>query len=154
VQVSSEAGEKTHGFVVTDDPKGGVSILSSSGGAGALLADHSSEFDVPLSEFSATTAAALEKVLPDFARKANPIDLTGQIITTTPTTAADGRWKFNFNFGVGNLVPALLDRTVSVALPSGASRLDLLLEVLLQHLAERIARQLREKDDLLRLSPM
>jgi len=62
------------------DPKGGIAVLSSSGGAGALLADHSSEFGVPLSEFSPATAAELERMLPAFARKANPIDLTGQII--------------------------------------------------------------------------
>ena len=63
------------------DPKGGISVLSSSGGAGALLADHSSEFDIPLSEFSPTTAGALDRILPDMARKANPIDLTGQVIS-------------------------------------------------------------------------
>ena len=50
-------------------------------------------------------------------------DLTGQIITTTPTNAADGRWKFTISFGAGALAPPLLDRTISAALPSGASRL-------------------------------
>ena len=50
-------------------------------------------------------------------------DLTGQIITTTPTNAADGRWKFTLSFGAGVLAPPLLDRTISAALPSGASRL-------------------------------
>jgi acyl-CoA synthetase (NDP forming) len=62
------------------DPKGGIAVLSSSGGAGALIADHSSELNVPLSEFSSTTAAELEKILPELARKANPIDLTGQVM--------------------------------------------------------------------------
>ena len=57
----------------------GVSVLSSSGGAGALLADHSSEFGIPMAEFSPHTAASLETILPEFARKANPVDLTGQI---------------------------------------------------------------------------
>jgi acyl-CoA synthetase (NDP forming) len=66
---------------VTGDTKGGVSVLSSSGGAGALLADHSSEFGIALAEFSPQTAERLDQVLPDFARKANPIDLTGQINT-------------------------------------------------------------------------
>ena len=61
------------------DAKGGVSVLGSSGGAGALLADHSSEFGVPMAEFSADTAEKLEHILPEFARKANPVDLTGQI---------------------------------------------------------------------------
>jgi len=63
------------------DPKGGISVLSMSGGAGALLADHSSEFGIPMTEFSAATAERLRELLPAFARKANPIDLTGQINT-------------------------------------------------------------------------
>ncbi|CAH2894521.1 MAG: Acetyl-CoA synthetase (ADP-forming) alpha and beta chains, putative [uncultured Paraburkholderia sp.] len=64
---------------VSGDPKGGASVMSSSGGAGALLADHSSEYGIPMAEFSSNTATRLEEVLPEFARKANPIDLTGQI---------------------------------------------------------------------------
>lgn len=63
----------------TGDAKGGVSILSSSGGAGALLADHSSELGIPLSEFSPRTVETLTKNLPTFARKENPVDITGQI---------------------------------------------------------------------------
>lgn len=63
------------------DPLGGVAVMSSSGGAGALLADHSSERNIPLSQFSPATAARLDEILPDFARKANPIDLTGQVNT-------------------------------------------------------------------------
>ncbi len=67
---------------VSGDTKGGVAVLSSSGGAGALLADHSSEFGIPLAEFSADTAQKLEGILPEFARKANPVDLTGQIYSS------------------------------------------------------------------------
>lgn len=65
----------------TGDAQGGVSILSSSGGAAALLADHSSDSGVPLAHFSAATAQRLNDLLPEFARAANPIDLTGQINT-------------------------------------------------------------------------
>jgi acyl-CoA synthetase (NDP forming) len=61
------------------DANGGVSTLSSSGGAAALLADHSSELGIPLATFSDATAKRLDDLLPDFARKENPIDLTGQI---------------------------------------------------------------------------
>jgi acyl-CoA synthetase (NDP forming) len=61
------------------DALGGVSILSSSGGAAALLADHSSEQGVPMARFSPATAERLQALLPEFARKDNPIDLTGQI---------------------------------------------------------------------------
>jgi acetate---CoA ligase (ADP-forming) len=64
---------------VSDDPKGGVSIMSSSGGAGALLADHAEQFRIPMAEFGAATLERLDSILPDFGRKANPIDLTGQI---------------------------------------------------------------------------
>jgi acyl-CoA synthetase (NDP forming) len=67
---------------VSGDPKGGMSILSSSGGAAALLADHGSDRGIPLAELSAPTAETLDELLPHFARKQNPIDLTGQILTT------------------------------------------------------------------------
>jgi acyl-CoA synthetase (NDP forming) len=61
------------------DSKAGISVLSSSGGAGALLADHSSGFDIPMAEFSPETEEKLGHILPEFGRKANPVDLTGQI---------------------------------------------------------------------------
>ena len=64
---------------LSNDPKGGIAIMSSSGGAGALLADHSDERGLPMATFSAETEARLEKALPEFARKKNPVDLTGQI---------------------------------------------------------------------------
>lgn len=61
------------------DRQGGIAIISSSGGASALLADHAAELGLPLATFSDDTAAKLDRLLPDLARKANPIDLTGQI---------------------------------------------------------------------------
>lgn len=70
------------------DPAGGVAILGSSGGASALLADHSSDSGVPLARFGAATAERLDKLLPAFARKQNPIDLTGQI-NAVPTLFRD-----------------------------------------------------------------
>jgi acyl-CoA synthetase (NDP forming) len=66
---------------VSGDDLGGISIMSASGGAGALLADYSSEKTLPLTQFSPDTVTRLHEVLPEFARKANPIDLTGQINT-------------------------------------------------------------------------
>ncbi|AHG64169.1 acetate--CoA ligase family protein [Advenella mimigardefordensis] len=66
---------------ISGDAQGGISIMSASGGAGALLADYSSERAVPLAQFSTAAAERLDQVLPKFARKANPIDLTGQINT-------------------------------------------------------------------------
>jgi acyl-CoA synthetase (NDP forming) len=38
----------------SQDSKGGASVLSASGGAGALLADHSSERDITMAEFNAS----------------------------------------------------------------------------------------------------
>jgi acyl-CoA synthetase (NDP forming) len=73
---------------IADDRKAGVSVLSSSGGAGALLADHSSEFGISMAEFGEATARTLDDLLPDFARKANPVDLTGQI-NAVPTLFRD-----------------------------------------------------------------
>lgn len=64
---------------ISGDSGGGVSVFGSSGGAGALLADYSSELGVPMAAFNAATADKLEQILPEFARKANPVDLTGQI---------------------------------------------------------------------------
>ncbi|MEZ5649979.1 MAG: acetate--CoA ligase family protein [Burkholderiaceae bacterium] len=64
---------------ISSDPLSGIAVVSSSGGAGALLADHSDAFGLPMSTFSDAAAAKLENILPEFARKANPVDLTGQI---------------------------------------------------------------------------
>lgn len=64
---------------MSGDPRGGVAVLSSSGGAGALLADHSEDLGIPMTEFSPVTAERLDRILPEMARKANPVDLTGQI---------------------------------------------------------------------------
>jgi acyl-CoA synthetase (NDP forming) len=64
---------------LSEDPLSGIAVMSSSGGAGALLADHSDERGIPMSTFSDDAAAKLEEILPEFARKANPVDLTGQI---------------------------------------------------------------------------
>jgi acetate---CoA ligase (ADP-forming) len=72
-------------FAMMPDPRdagtsdSGVAILSSSGGAGALLADHGEEAELPMARFGDDTVAKLNAVLPEFARKQNPIDLTGQV---------------------------------------------------------------------------
>lgn len=72
----------------SQDRKGGVSVLSASGGAGALLADHSSERGITMAEFDVSTVEKLNVILPSFARKTNPIDLTGQV-NTVPTMLRD-----------------------------------------------------------------
>lgn len=80
----SEAMAAAEVFSVLPEPRvsghatGGISVMSASGGAGALLADHSDEYGLRLSEFGTETIAKLNEVLPAFARKANPVDLTQQ----------------------------------------------------------------------------
>lgn len=64
---------------VSADSLGGVAILSSSGGAGALLADHGEEAGLPMATFGSATVERLQEILPAFARKENPVDLTGQV---------------------------------------------------------------------------
>ncbi len=73
---------------VTGDGKGGVSVLSTSGGACAMLADNADRFAVPMAEFSPNSADALEKIFPAFGRPQNPADMTGQI-RSTPTMLDD-----------------------------------------------------------------
>jgi acyl-CoA synthetase (NDP forming) len=80
------------------DPKGGVAVLSASGGAGALLADHSSERGITMAEFAPATVEKLGTILPSFGRRTNPIDLTGQVNSVATmlkdaceTVAADAR---------------------------------------------------------------
>jgi hypothetical protein len=46
--------------------------------------------------------------------------ITGQIITTVNTNAADGRWKFTQAFGANQVSP-VPGNTCSASLPSGAS---------------------------------
>jgi hypothetical protein len=84
-----------------------------------LKAEYNTATGQWLAEGTTTGVSPLSKTVTIYLGK----NLTGQIIGTTATTAADGRWKFGFSFGAGALAPALLDRTISVALPSGASRL-------------------------------
>ena len=73
---------------VSGDTKGGVSALSISGGACALLADHADRYGVPMAAFSPDHAKALEELFPNFARAANPADMTGAV-RSQPTLLDD-----------------------------------------------------------------
>lgn len=59
----------------------GVAVMSVSGGACDLIADHGSEVGLPLPAISADTAAALTVVLPPSAHPQNPLDVTGAAAT-------------------------------------------------------------------------
>ena len=54
-----------------------VGVVTTSGGAGVLMADHCSAAGLELPELSPQTMEALRTVLPDFAGLNNPIDVTG-----------------------------------------------------------------------------
>lgn len=73
---------------VSEDALGGVSALSISGGACALLADHAEHFGVPMAEFSPKIAKSLDELFPNFARAANPADMTGAV-RSQPTLLDD-----------------------------------------------------------------
>ena len=55
-----------------------VAIVTTSGGAGVVLADHCEEHGLRLPPISDTAAAELRKVLPSFAAVGNPLDMTAQ----------------------------------------------------------------------------
>ena len=61
-------------------PKGPrVAVVTLSGGAGVLLADHCSARGLPLPDLLPQTTARLKAILPPYAGLNNPIDLTGNI---------------------------------------------------------------------------
>lgn len=62
-------------------PKGNrVCIITSSGGAGVLLADKCEDLGLKLAELTQDTKTKLSKVLPEFGSLNNPVDVTGQVI--------------------------------------------------------------------------
>jgi hypothetical protein len=69
-------------------------------------------------EGSTTGVAPLSKLVTLYVGST----VTGQVITTVNTTAADGRWKITQAFGANQVSPVPTN-TVSASLPSGASRL-------------------------------
>ena len=63
-------------------PKGNrLGILSSSGGAGIIMADHYSKLGLPVPEPSQKTIDQATKEMSSFGQVANPFDLTGQIFS-------------------------------------------------------------------------
>jgi len=60
--------------------KGGLGLLSISGGACEILADAADADQVSLAEFSEETKQRLGEVMPDFCTIANPLDVTGGVV--------------------------------------------------------------------------
>jgi acyl-CoA synthetase (NDP forming) len=77
-------------FRVRHLPRGRrVAVVTTSGGAGVLLADRCEEAGLPLPALTPETRAKLGALVPDFASLANPVDLTAALAQTEePFTAA------------------------------------------------------------------
>lgn len=58
-----------------------VAILATSGGSGVALVDKCYQYGLEIAELSRETKSGLDKVLPDFASTANPVDITSAIMT-------------------------------------------------------------------------
>ena len=61
--------------------RGRLVVTSNSGASCVMAADASEELGVPLAEFSGAVRAELGEVIPGFATAANPLDVTGAILT-------------------------------------------------------------------------
>ncbi|MEY8040353.1 acetate--CoA ligase family protein [Saccharopolyspora cebuensis] len=62
-------------------PAGGrIGVVTSSGGAGGLAADHAESAGLALPALAAPTRDRLRPLIPDFGSTANPVDVTAQVI--------------------------------------------------------------------------
>lgn len=88
-------------------PSGGrVGISTISGGLGGLYADLCDRLSIELPDLSPATVHSLSKLLPDFARPANPLDVTGS----------------GFSSGMDRIVRTLLDdENIDILLPTSLS---------------------------------
>lgn len=69
-------------FALCSPPKGRrLSIVTLSGGAGVLMADAAEDHDIAMAPWDESWSDRLRAVLPPFASVANPIDVTGALIT-------------------------------------------------------------------------
>jgi acetate---CoA ligase (ADP-forming) len=60
--------------------KGKVGIITTSGGAGIVVADACSDYNVPIASLSVETKESLRQKLPKFASVLNPVDVTAQLL--------------------------------------------------------------------------
>ena len=61
-----------------------AAIVTTSGGAGVLLADRCEEVNIELAPLAETTRAALKDLLPSFASMGNPVDFTAALAQKEP----------------------------------------------------------------------
>src|SRR5699024_5605548 len=60
--------------------RGGLGVVTVSGGTGIVMADKCEEFKVQLAELTTETTRKLKELLPTYASVKNPIDVTAQIM--------------------------------------------------------------------------
>jgi acyl-CoA synthetase (NDP forming) len=58
----------------------GIGVVSISGGACDMLADHAADLGAPLPALAHGTAAALASIIPDYGTVQNPLDITGAAV--------------------------------------------------------------------------
>jgi acyl-CoA synthetase (NDP forming) len=58
----------------------GIGVVSISGGACDMVADHAADLGAPLPPLAPATRAALAGILPDFGTAQNPLDITGAAV--------------------------------------------------------------------------
>jgi acyl-CoA synthetase (NDP forming) len=58
-----------------------IAVITSSGGAGSILADHLDGTELTLAELGPATRTALAGLIPDYGSVANPVDVTAQLFT-------------------------------------------------------------------------
>ncbi|KKM10090.1 hypothetical protein SY88_15735 [Clostridiales bacterium PH28_bin88] len=71
-------------FVPGKIPEGnGLAVVTASGGAGILMADHAEAHGLVLPELDGETKEELLKIIPSFGSAMNPVDVTGQVLNDT-----------------------------------------------------------------------
>lgn len=67
-----------------------VGVITTSGGAGSLAADHCAAHDLELPQLNEKTQKQLEPLVPDFGALANPVDVTAQLFNREGSARALG----------------------------------------------------------------
>ena len=73
-------------LILSDTPPARVrrlGVVTVSGGSGVLICDAADDAGLTVPELPREVCAALDKVLPTFVRRQNPVDVTGAVVTDT-----------------------------------------------------------------------
>jgi acyl-CoA synthetase (NDP forming) len=64
-----------------------LAVVTTSGGAGILVADQCEAHGVQMAELEPRTVATIERIIPPFGAAGNPVDVTAQILNTAESTS-------------------------------------------------------------------